>query len=202
MLWYTYYVLPVNGAIFDLPVTLTLESIHVSPSVLLNPENVDFLWTWLEILCNWKHQRECACAPLPICEIRMKNSYPFRRSRGCRFGPPPLGPRRIRKKLGQLRVNTGSNEETYYWRVTHVIDTFHSLINCARRQYRLQWKLNRLFYFSGERANYTGIEQLRYVNNWQFWNNLQLRALAEPTIAQHLVSTRRQKRVRASHLPN
>ena len=50
MLRYTYYVLPVNGAIFDLSVTLTMESIHVSPGVLLNPENVDCEWTWLEML--------------------------------------------------------------------------------------------------------------------------------------------------------
>ena len=34
------YVLPVMAAIFDLPVTATSERIHISPVVLLDPENM------------------------------------------------------------------------------------------------------------------------------------------------------------------
>ena len=34
------HVLPVMAAIFDLPVTSTSERVHLSPVVLLNPENV------------------------------------------------------------------------------------------------------------------------------------------------------------------
>ena len=39
-MWDT-YVLPVMAAIFHLPLTSTSESVHSSPTELLDPENVD-----------------------------------------------------------------------------------------------------------------------------------------------------------------
>ena len=94
------------AAIFDLPINLTSESTHISPTVLLDFNNGVTRWKFSDITFKLRH-------PIYIW-----------------FRPRPLGQRRIRNKLGQRRVDIkmkGPNS----WRQPSAHLVYFSIVYCV-----------------------------------------------------------------------